>query len=157
VAWLSLQHAPQPSWLRPFLVDTTSVLFSRGVFLAPALIHGAALAFCWIVGALAARAYERSSISPVQVVEEHSSTWDYTGVFKAIFQSGAFATGILILSTQADLLLEYGRYVQVGESEEIDFRLLVAAVELINDVVFEAFAISTWRLFLAYQTARMNL
>ena len=59
------------------------------------------------------------------------------------------------MSTQVDLFLEYGRWVQVGESEEIDFRLLVAIVELINDVVFEASTISVWRLFLAYQTERM--
>lgn len=63
-----------------------------------------------------------------------------------IVQAGAFATGILIVSTQIDLLLEFKRYVQFGESEETDLRLVVATVELINDVVFEAVVLSSWRI-----------
>lgn len=61
-------------------------------------------------------------------------------------KAGAFATGILIVSTQIDLLLEFKRYVQVGESEETDLRLLVAMVEVINDVFFEAVVLSSWRI-----------
>ena len=61
-------------------------------------------------------------------------------------QAGAFATGILVLSTQLDLLLEFKRNVQFGESEETDLRLLIATVEVINDVVFEAFVLSSWRI-----------
>ena len=56
-----------------------------------------------------------------------------------------------------DLVWEFhGRWIQLGESEETDFRLLVAAVELINDVVFEAVTLVTWRLLLAYQTERLS-
>jgi hypothetical protein len=62
-----------------------------------------------------------------------------------LIQAGAFATGILIVSTQLDLLLEFKRYVQYGESEETDLRILVATVELINDVVFEALVLGSWR------------
>lgn len=167
IAWLSLQHAPQPTWLKP-IFDTSLMYTRQGSFVAPALIHGAALASCWIVGALAAKAYERKSISPVKRTPSEESSpvagfrpalsnveWDYGSVVTAIFQSGAFATGLLILATQADLFLEYGRWVQVGESEDIDFRLLVAIVELINDVFFEAATITAWRLYLAFQTERM--
>ena len=160
IAWISSQHAPQPSWLQP-IFDSSLLYSNRGVLLAPALIHGAALASCWITGALAAKAYERKSISPVPIKSLSSSTlnkveWDYSNVLLAIFKSGAFAVGLLIFATQIDLFLEYKRYVQVGESDDIDFRLLVALVEIINDCVFEAVTISTWRLFLAYQTERMS-
>jgi hypothetical protein len=162
IAWISVQHAPQPSWLQP-IFDTSVLYTNRGALLAPALIHGAALASCWITGALAAKAYERKSISPVSIKSQSTSSssspnlqWDYSIVLVAIFQSGAFAIGLLIFATQIDLFLEYKRYVQVGESDDIDFRLLVALVEVINDVVFEAVTITSWRLFLAYQTERMG-
>ena len=161
IAWISIQHAPQPSWLQP-IFDTSVLYTNRGALLAPALIHGAALASCWITGALAAKAYERKSISPVPIKSQSTSSsssptlqWDYSNVLLAIFKSGAFAIGLLIFATQIDLILEYRRYVQVGESDIIDFRLLVALVEVINDVVFEAVTIASWRLFLAYQTERM--
>ena len=106
IAWLSLRHAPQPSWLKP-IVDTDLLYSRQGTFVAPALIHGAALAFCWVVGALAARAYERRSISPVKAEQRQDTNavgsssaqeveWDYSNVIKAILQGGAFATGLLI-------------------------------------------------------------
>jgi hypothetical protein len=155
VAWLSLQHAPQPTWLKP-IFNTDLLYTARGSMVAPALIHGAALATCWVVGALAAKAYERQSISPVprKSQEAGDSSWDYTLVWAAILRGGAFATGLLILATQIDLLLEFGRWVQLGESEETDFRLLVAIVELVNDVFFEAVTITSWRLYLANQAER---
>ena len=49
-------------------------------------------------------------------------------------------------STQIDLLLEFQRYIQFGESEETDFRLLLASVEVINDIFFEALVLISWRL-----------
>jgi hypothetical protein len=158
IAWLSLQHAPQPTWLKP-IFDTDLLYTERGSMVAPALIHGAALATCWVVGALAAKAYERRSISPLlrksRVSNEAGdSSWDYTLVRAAILRGGAFATGLLILATQIDLLFEFGRWVQLGESEDTDFRLLVAIVELVNDVFFEAVTIASWRLYLANQAER---
>ena len=156
IAWISIRHAPQPSWLTP-IFDTSLLYTNRGTLLAPALIHGAALASCWITGALAAKAYERDAISPIQIKSSVSDVkWDYSKVILSIIKSGAFAIGLLIFATQIDLFLEYKRYVQVGESDEIDFRLLVALVEVINDVVFEAVTIATWRFFLAYQAERMS-
>lgn len=145
IAWLSLNHAPQPTWLRP-VFQVSSLYTSKGSLLAPTLIHGAALASCWIVGALAARAYERDALAP-------DIDNGYANVLVRVIQAGAFATGLLIMSTQLDLFLEYkGTWVQPGDSEEIDFRLLTAAVELINDVFFEATTIITWRLYLASQS-----
>ena len=167
IAWLGAAHAPQPTWLQP-IVDPQVLLYgtaTTGTLVAPTLIHGAALATCWIGGALAARAYERASISPVRrrkrppsaAAEASADTvWDYSAVIQAILRAGAFATGLLLLATQTDLFLEYhGRWIQLGESEETDFRLLVGAVELMNDVVFEAVTLTAWRLVLAYQTERL--
>ena len=171
IAWLGAAHAPQPTWLQP-IVDPQVLLYgtaTTGTLVAPTLIHGAALATCWIGGALAARAYERASISPVRrrkrspsaaaasaKASAEATVWDYSAVIQAILRAGAFATGLLLLATQTDLFLEYhGRWIQLGESEETDFRLLVGAVELINDVVFEAVTLTAWRLFLAYQTERL--
>ena len=71
----------------------------------------------------------------------------YAPILVGLAKAGAFAVGALVLATQFDLLLEYrGRYVMLGESDETDFRLLVAYVEVINDVFWEALAISSWRI-----------
>ena len=142
VFWISLVHAPSPTWLRPL---SDNILWqARGSLLAPTLIHGAALACCWLTGALAAEAYSRKAIDP--------TVNGYGAVIGSVLRAGAFATGILVLSTQIDLLLEYGRYVQPGESEEIDLRLLCALVEVLNDVIFEASTIASLRLLLAVST-----
>jgi hypothetical protein len=98
------------------------------------------------MGALAAKAYDSEAFNV-------SGGRGYGTVIKRILQAGAFATGILIFSTQLDLLFEFGRYVQVGESDETDLRLLSAAVELINDVFFEALVLGSWRLYRASLTA----
>ena len=151
VVWLSLNHAPTPGWLKPIFDTNTQLFAARGSLVAPALIHGAALASCWIVGALAAKTYERAAIAPTK---ENPGVGGYGTVLWRVVQAGAFATGVLILATQADLLLEYrGVFVQPGDSPEIDLRILTGAVEVINDVFFEALCLVTWRLFLARQTA----
>ena len=130
----------------------------RGSLLAPTLIHGAGLAVCWLAGALAARSFERDAFSLLLPTEDND---DYDGAGKLsigdtikqydtvlirLFQAGAFASGILIVSTQIDLLLEFQRYIQFGESEETDFRLLLASVEVINDIFFEALVLVSWRI-----------
>lgn len=145
VFWLGLNQAPPPSWLRPI-----GGSMARGSLLAPTLIHGAALAICWILGALAARSYESEAFTPSTT--EHDGN-NYTPILLRTIQAGCFSTGLLVLSTQLDLLAEFQRYVQPGESEEIDFRLLTALVEVINDVFFEAVTMISWRLFVARQNA----
>lgn len=108
----------------------------RGSFLAPTLIHGAGLSCCWLLGALAAKAYEQKA---------------YEGSFGEVFlttvKAGAFSCGVLILATQFDLYTEMGGYVQMGESVETDVRILRAAVEVVNDCFFEAFTLIIWRLY----------
>lgn len=145
VAWLSLNRAPSPSWIKPFFGYA-----GPGSLLAPTLVHGAALATCFVVGALAARAYEFDAIVPQKT---NKDKWDYSKVIARVLQAGAFATGVLILGTQFDLYTHYG-YVQLGDSPETDFRLQVAVVELTNDIVFEAISLLSWRIYLAKQSER---
>lgn len=185
--WIVLSNGPRPSWCNPyFSTTTTTTLFGSttgaGSLIAPTLIHGAALASCWILGAIAAQAYKRESISPKKVILDPTTgtelsiqatddqftkltldpsvpaiRWDYSKVFVSLFQAGSFAIGILILATQLDLLIEYkGQYVQFGMNEETDLRLLIAIVELINDIVFEMIVLVGFRLALAYQTQRQG-
>lgn len=144
VFWLTLNGAPRPTWLQP-IFDNTFYQY-RGALLAPTLIHGAGLACCWLLGALFARAYEEEAIDP--------TVKGYSSVLWRIFQAGCFASGALIFSTQVDLLFEFGRYVQLGESETIDVRLLQAYIEVINDIAFEVLAVVPIRLFLAASIAR---
>ena len=147
IAWLSLNHAPSPTWLQPIFGKSQLIGNGAGSLLAPTLIHGAALATCWLVGALAARAYERDAIAV------HPQTGSYGIVLARVVQAGCFATGVLILGTQWDLYSHFG-YVQWGDSPETDFRLQVALVEAVNDVFFEAITLVSWRLYLAYQSRK---
>ncbi len=97
------------------------------------------------MGALAARGYESDAFNI-------SGGRGYGTVISRIVQGGAFASGLLIFSTQLDLLLEFGSWVQLGESQETDVRLVQAAVELVNDIFFEALVLGSWRLYRASLT-----
>jgi hypothetical protein len=113
------------------------------------LIHGAGLAVCWGAGALAARMYEKEAftLSNKEGSNNNNILREYAPILGKLVQAGAFSIGILIVSTQIDLLLEFhGRFVQLGESDETDFRLLVAVVEVINDIFWEALVLCTWRI-----------
>ncbi len=150
ITWLSIVHAPIPSWLYSTTSKTNGMLFASsspgsGLLIVPTLIHGAGLTLCWILGCLAAKNFESDAFNI-------SGGRGYKTVILRLVQSGSFAIGLLILATQIDLLVEYGRYVQPGESEEIDVRLLNAIVEVINDVVFEAGILSAWRIYRASLT-----
>jgi len=170
-------NGPSPSWLHPITGGVssssaaTSSLYgafsSRGTLLAPTLVHGAGLAVCWLAGALAARMFEREAFtlqSTSSTTKESESNYtkkssdvidstiniirSYQPILTRLIQAGAFSSGMLILATQLDLLLEYrGNIVTVGMSDEIDFRLLLATVEVINDIVWEGLVISAWRIW----------
>jgi hypothetical protein len=131
--WLRLNQSPFPSWAQP-LYDYTFT--PRGALLAPTLIHGAGLACAWLLGCLAAKAYEKEAYQG-----------DILSVIATTLKAGAFACGMLILATQLDLYQEMGGYAQVGDSAETDLRIYRALVEVINDVFFEAVTLLTWRLF----------
>jgi hypothetical protein len=133
IFWTVAQNAPYPTWARP-LSDGLFPL--QGSFLAPTLLHGAGLACCWLAGCLAAKSFEKDAFQG-----------NFPTVVLSTVKAGAFATGLLIFATQADLYFEMGGYVQLGESPETDARILTAAVEVINDVVFEASTLILWRLY----------
>lgn len=143
VFWLGISKSPLPSWLK------VSLWAPRGSMIAPTLIHGAGLACCWVAGALASKSFESEAF-------DVSEGRGYGTVLSRTVQAGAFATGLLILSTQIDLLVEFGRWIQLGESEVTDRRLLVAASELLLDVGFEALTLTSWRLYRASITADGN-
>lgn len=132
LVWLRLNQSPDPSWASP-LYDYTFT--PRGALLAPTLIHGAGLACCWLAGCVAAEAFSKDA---------------YEGtlgqVTTATLRAGAFACGLLILATQLDLYQEFGSYVQVGDSAEVDLRIYRALVEVINDIFFEFVVLLSWRL-----------
>ena len=134
--WLVSLDSPYPSWAQP-LYDYTFA--ARGAFLAPTLIHGAGLACCWLLGCLAARAWEQPAF--------RATNGDYGKVLGSTLQAGAFACGILVLATQYDLYRELGAFVQVGDSPETDLRIYRALVEVINDIFFEFIVLVPWRLF----------
>jgi len=143
VFWLFLVKAPMPTWLHP--IFNSALWESRGSLVAPTLIHGAGLSCCWILGALAAGAFEKEAFD--------LNVSSYGTILWKIVQAGAFATGLLILATQMDLFVEFGgKLIQPGESAEADIRILTAFVEGLNDVVFEAIAILSWRLYRASVT-----
>lgn len=149
---VALTRGPNPSWLVPVssYLGEAPELAPRGSLLAPALIHGAGLAVCWLAGALAARSWEREAFTVLPPDDGEGSGVGLLGrygtVLSRLFQAGAFASGVLILSTQTDLLLEFGRYVQYGESDSTDLRLAVATVEVASDIFWEAVVIGTWRI-----------
>jgi hypothetical protein len=182
LGWLVLVNGPRPTWCTPFVLSATSnTLFTSntagtGSLIVPTLLHGAALAICWLVGALAAQAYKRSAISPTlkpRSNDKHSTVndmdrkdetyyWDYRTVLWTLVQAGSFASGLLVLCTQIDVWTEYGgQYIEylmstkdITQYDELQFRTLVASAEVVNDIFFEALTIGTWRLYLAYQTSK---
>lgn len=168
---------PLPTWCS---TDSFSLLL-------PTILHGSQLALCWLLGALAAKLYERKSISPQLIVYDKNTKtkraiqvtndmnteyilqlddirsqnnmrimgWDYQQILLSICKAGLFAIGLLLLSAQIDLFIEYnGRMVQYGDSDEINFSFVVAIIEMTNDVFYEAIILSIWRFLLAYQTER---
>jgi len=143
---ISLTRTPIPTWLRP----GTDILFpTRGSLLAPTLIHGAGLASCWILGALAARAFESEAF-------DVSGGKGYGEPIARTLKAGAFATGCLILATQIDLQNEFGGYVQFGYSDATDVRIAQALDEVLRDIFFEASILFGWRMYWASLTAERD-
>jgi len=101
------------------------------------------------MGALAAKGYDSDAFNI-------SGGRGYGTVISRIIQAGAFASGVLIFSTQVSLLLEFGSFVQLGESQETDVRLVQAAVELVNDIFFQAAVLGSWRLYRASLTGNAD-
>jgi hypothetical protein len=79
---------PFPGWLAP--LPGVPVDGYRGLpYILPAFSHGTGLAFCWLLGALAASAFE---------AEAYMGSWQEA--LSRTWRGGAFATGLLLLATQ---------------------------------------------------------
>ena len=140
---IAITRAPLPTWLQP---ATSQLFWFKGALLVPTLIHGAGLACCWTLGALAAEAYAREAW-------DVSDDKGYGTVISRTLKAGAFATGVLIIATQIDLLSQMGGYVQLGYSQATDIRLLTAGDELLRDIFFEATTLFLWRIYRASRSA----
>lgn len=128
---------PLPTWLEP--LPGTALPGTRGLpYIFPAFRHGSALAACWLLGALAASAFEREAYS-ASLREAVSRTW----------RGGAFATGMLILATQ---LVTYSTLSGQGidpylPSIEADRALLTTAFEVITDIAVQAVGLTAFRVY----------
>lgn len=132
-----LGFIPFPSWLTPPPGVPTEGW--RGLpYILPTVSHGATLAACWLLGALASAAFERDAFMG-SWQEALSRTW----------RGGAFAVGLLLLGTQATTsvaLAERGLDPLVA-SEQADFLVLARLFEVITDVVVQAGALTAFRLY----------
>jgi len=136
---------PLPGWLSPMAMPAG--LDWRGLpYVLPALSHGAGLALCWTLGALAASAYES---------EAYMGTWQ-TALGRT-WRAGAFAVGVLIFSTQASLFVSLSSQgldpytvpttEGIDSLERADTQILQTAFELIIDVIVQATSLTLFRLF----------
>ena len=131
---------PLQSWLNP--LPGVPVAGYRGLpYILPALSHGAALAACWLLGALASSAFEREAFMG-SAGDALSRTW----------KAGAFATGMLLLCTQFTTFVSFSLqgldyYGPLGASREADMQIISTAFELICDVAVSAVGLTAFRLY----------
>lgn len=131
---------PQPSWLFPLLPDGIAPI--RGLpYIVPAVSHGAGLAACWLLGALAAGAFSS---------EAYCSTLG--AALSRTLKAGAFATGVLLLCTQ---LVTYVTLTAQGIDalDPVDVlakgesTILTTADEVIFDVIVQATGLTAFRVY----------
>ena len=125
---------PLPSW---------SGVFGARRLVAPTLLRGATLSTCWFGGALSARLYARDAYDfpPPNGADDR-----FAVTFKRTLQAGAFATALLIFSTQLRLLLIFGFWPQLGDSPASDAEILRQFSDLVRDGLTEALVLMSWRL-----------
>ena len=128
---------PRPSWLVP-MAGMPNV---RALpFVLPTLAHGSALSVCWLLGGLAAQAFESGA---------YMGSW--REALSRTVKGGAFSTGLLILGTQTVLnarldAMGLDPYV-AGGSYAADLVIAGTANELIVDTAVSAVGLIGFRLF----------
>lgn len=128
---------PRPSWL--FALVPPGVEPIRGIpYILPAFSHGVGLASCWILGAYAANAFEADAYTGT-LREAVSRTW----------KAGAFATGCLLLASQANaaFVLALQGVDPLAASTEADRVTITTAFEVITDVLVQAGALTAFRVY----------
>jgi len=137
VAYLSLSGLiPPVTWLQP---AEWMPAWRALPYIPPALLHGTQLATCWTLGALAASAYERAAFCD-GLKTALARTW----------RGGAFATGMLLLGTQAHTYVELsalGLEPVFGVSFETDVKLINIANSVTIDVAVQATALTAFRIY----------
>ena len=128
---------PRPSWLFALLPPGVEPI--RGLpYILPAFSHGAGLAACWVLGALAANAFEAGAYMGT-LSEAIARTW----------KAGAFTIGLLLLASQANaalVLLAQG-VDPLGASSEADRLTLTTAFEVITDCTVQATGLTAFRVY----------
>eukprot|EP00929_Paragymnodinium_shiwhaense_P016614 TRINITY_DN125111_c0_g1_i1.p1 TRINITY_DN125111_c0_g1~~TRINITY_DN125111_c0_g1_i1.p1 ORF type:complete len:355 (+),score=52.08 TRINITY_DN125111_c0_g1_i1:130-1194(+) len=102
--------------------------------LLPTLLHGVSLAFYWLLGALAARAYEAEAIDRNYPQETLVRT----------LKACAFATGCLVVVTVTSVRLSTGE--GLAKSPEGDVAFIKATLDILLDTIFEVNVMVAWRL-----------
>ena len=110
-------------------------------YVLPAVAHGCQLAICWLLGAFAASAFEKGA---------YMDGWQEA--LRRCWRAGAFATGTLILCTQAKtyaVLSAAGLEPVLGASFEGDVAMINSVNELVVDALTQATALTAFRLYRA--------
>ena len=136
---------PPPSWLAP--VAMPAGVDWRGIpYILPTLVHGSELAACFVLGALAANAYESAAFDGT-LREAITRTW----------RAGAFATGVLLLSTQATTYLSLTSQgldpytvpstAGIDAGARADAQILSTAFEVLCDVAVQGVQLTLFRAY----------
>ena len=76
----------------------------------------------------------------------------YLETLKRVLSAGAFAVGLLIVTTQLQTGLSIGFGVQFGDSPWSDVVLLQGTDDLIHDSLTEAVVVTSWRFYRTSQS-----
>lgn len=128
---------PQPGWL--FALLPPGVDGIRGLpYIIPAVSHGAGLASCWLLGALAAEAFESGAYTGT-LGECIARTW----------KAGAFSIGVLLLGTQfSNSLTLLSQGIDPSDPSQISDQLILkTAFEVITDCVIQAGGLTAFRVY----------
>ena len=142
VALVSLSQHKAPSWLNAEYLREVPRILPNLPALVGSVVHGSKLSAVWVLGALAAEAYETEAYDA-----------DFAEAVKRTVKAGCFAVGLLILVEQNEMrqALEHvigmpaSEYV-VGENREADLLINSKTSELFVDCASCAVAMLSWRI-----------
>ena len=142
VALVSLSQHKAPSWLNAEYLREVPRILPNLPALVGSVVHGSKLSAVWVLGALAAEAYETEAYDA-----------DFAEAMKRTVKAGCFAVGLFILVEQNEMrqALEHvigmpaSEYV-VGGNREADLLINSKTSELFVDCASCAVAMLSWRI-----------
>ena len=142
VALVSLSQHKAPSWLSAEYLREVPRILPNLPALVGSVVHGSKLSAVWVLGALAAEAYETEAYDA-----------DFAEAVKRTVKAGCFAVGLLILVEQNEMrqALEHvigmpaSEYI-VGGNREADLLINSKTSELFVDCASCAVAMLSWRI-----------